>query len=260
MAGSGCRSAGGGSSQPDAGCPARGLLQRGISVLPASDPSAITAAISLAGPADRSAFVRRYRPWGGGISSNGRVVVSSSASLTSGVAGRYATALFEIAKEEKTLDRVEADLDAFAAALAESDDLRGMIASPIHSRADQGAAIRALAARMDLGPELAGTLGVMAANRRLFVVEAMIAAVKGLIAVERGETTAEVRSARPLTDSQTEALAATLRERTGKTVRLAVTVDESLIGGLVVKVGSRMIDTSIRSKLAKLQNVMKEVG
>jgi F-type H+-transporting ATPase subunit delta len=176
------------------------------------------------------------------------------------VAGRYATALFEIGKESKTLDKVEADLDAFAAALAESDDLRRMIASPVYSREDQGAAIKALASKMAIGPELAGTLGLMAANRRLFVVEAMIAAVKGLIAEDRGETTAEVRSARPLSDSQAEALTATLRERTGKSVRLAVTVDEGLIGGLVVKVGSRMIDTSIRSKLAKLQNVMKEVG
>jgi F-type H+-transporting ATPase subunit delta len=176
------------------------------------------------------------------------------------VAGRYATALFEIAKESKAIDRVEADLDAFAAALADSDDLRRMIGSPVYSREDQGGAIKALAAKMGLGPEVTGTLGLMAANRRLFVVETMVAAVKGMIAEDRGETTAEVRTARPLSDSQAEALTATLRERTGKAVRLAVTVDETLIGGLVVKVGSRMIDTSIRSKLAKLQNVMKEVG
>ena len=186
--------------------------------------------------------------------------MSSSASLTSGVAGRYATALFEIAKESKSVDTVEVDLDALSAALTESEDLRRMIASPVYSRDDQGAAIKTLAERMGLGPALTGTLGLMAANRRLFVVEGLIAAVKGLIAADRGETTAEVRSARPLSDAQTETLAATLRERTGKDVKVAVTVDESLIGGLVVKVGSRMIDTSIRSKLANLQNVMKEVG
>lgn len=186
--------------------------------------------------------------------------MSSSASLTSGVAGRYATALFEIAKESNSVETVEADLDALDAALTESEDLRRMIASPVYSRDDQGAAIKALAERMGLGPAVIGTLGLMAANRRLFVVEGLIAAVKGLIAADRGEMTAEVRSARPLSDAQTEALAATLRERTGKDVKVAVTVDESLIGGLVVKVGSRMIDTSIRSKLANLQNVMKEVG
>lgn len=186
--------------------------------------------------------------------------MSSSASLTSGVAGRYATALFEIAKEGNALDRVESDLDAFAAALADSDDLRRMVASPVYSRDDQGAAIKAIVERMGLGPELGGTLGLMAANRRLFVVEGLVAAVKGLIAADRGETTAEVRSAKPLSEAQSAALAATLRERTGKNVKVAVTVDESLIGGLVIKVGSRMVDSSIRSKLANLQNVMKEVG
>ena len=100
----------------------------------------------------------------------------------------------------------------------------------------------------------------MAQNRRLFVVPGLIAQVKALIAAERGEVTAEVTSAKPLTKAQTEALAATLKESVGKDVKIDVTVDESLIGGLVVKVGSRMIDTSIRSKLAQLQNVMKEVG
>lgn len=190
----------------------------------------------------------------------GRGEVSSSASLTSGVAGRYATALFEIARDGGSIDKVEADISAVAAALEASPDLRGMISSPVYSREDQAAAIRALATRMDLGADVANTLGLMAANRRLFVLPGVIAQLRALIAEHRGEVTAEVRSATPLTDDQTAALAARLKDTVGKDVTLDVTVDPALIGGLVVKVGSRMIDTSIRAKLAALQNVMKEVG
>lgn len=186
--------------------------------------------------------------------------MSGSASLTSGVAGRYATALFEIAKESKSLDKIESDILALEAALAESSDLRQMFASPIFTREDQGRAIAAIAAKMNLGPAVANTLGLMAQNRRLFVVPGLIAQLKGLIADERGEVTAEVTAAKPLTQAQAEALAETLKKNVGRDVRLDVTVDETLIGGLVVRVGSLMIDSSIRSKLANLQNVMKEVG
>jgi F-type H+-transporting ATPase subunit delta len=180
--------------------------------------------------------------------------------MTSGVAGRYATALFELAKEGQSLDRVEADSLALEAALAESPDLRDMLSSPVFTREEQGNALAAIAAKMGLGPILTNTLGLMAQNRRLFVVPATLAQLKALIAAERGEVTAEVRSAKPLTETQTEALAKTLSASVGRDVKLDVTVDPSLIGGLVVKVGSRMIDTSIRAKLAKLQTVMKEVG
>jgi F-type H+-transporting ATPase subunit delta len=186
--------------------------------------------------------------------------VSSAASLTAGVAGRYATALHELARETGAVDRVEADLLALEAALKASADLRSLITSPVYSRAEQAAALRALAARMGLGPEVTNTLGVMAQNRRLFVLPRMIEAVKALIARDRGEVTAEVASARPLTEAQRAELVATLREKIGQEVRLEEKVDERLIGGLVVRVGSRMIDTSIRSKLDRLQNAMKEVG
>ena len=186
--------------------------------------------------------------------------MSGSASLTSGVAGRYATALFEIARDSRVVDRVGADLAAVEAALAESADLRGMIQSPVFSREDQGKAVAALSAVMNLGPEVANTLGLLARNRRLFVLPGIIAQVKALIAADRGEVTAEVTVAQPLTPEQTGALAAALRASIGKDVKLEIAVDESLIGGLVVKVGSRMIDSSIRAKLAHLQNVMKEVG
>jgi F-type H+-transporting ATPase subunit delta len=180
--------------------------------------------------------------------------------LTSGVAGRYATALFEIAKESKSLEKIEADILALEAAMVESPDLSGMMNSPIYTREDQGRAVGAIARAMGLGPVLANTLGLMAQNRRLFVVPDLIRQLKGLLAAHRGEVTAEVTSARPLDKAQTDALAERLKASIGKDVKIAVTVDESLIGGLVVKVGSRMIDTSIRSKLASLQNAMKEVG
>jgi F-type H+-transporting ATPase subunit delta len=135
-----------------------------------------------------------------------------------------------------------------------------MIGSPIFTREDQGNAIRALAERMQLGQVFTNTLRLMAENRRLFVVPAMIAQLKALIAADRGEVTAEVATATPLTEAQTEALARTLGESVGKEVRIHARVDETLIGGMVVRVGSRMIDTSIRAKLLSLQNTMKEVG
>lgn len=186
--------------------------------------------------------------------------MSSSGSLTSGVAGRYATALFEIAREAKALDRIEGDLAALEAALQESPDLRNMFGSPVYTRSDQADAVKALSERMGIGVELANTLGLMATNRRLFVVPAMLTQLRALIADDRGEVTAEVTAAKPLSDRQTGALAETLKSTVGRDVKLDITIDESLIGGLVVKVGSRMIDTSIRAKLAQLQNVMKEVG
>lgn len=186
--------------------------------------------------------------------------MSGSASLTSGVAGRYATALFEIARDGKLLDEVERDIAEIEDAHRTSADFRALLASPIHSREEQRKAITAIAAAMGLGKTVTSTLGLMAQNRRLFVLPGLLAQVKALIAAERGEVTAEVTSAKPLTKGQAEALAETLKAKVGKDVKIEATVDESLIGGLVVKVGSRMIDTSIRSKLAHLQNVMKEVG
>lgn len=180
--------------------------------------------------------------------------------MTSGVAGRYATALFEIARESNSLDQVETDILALQSALAESPEFRDMIASPIFTREDQASAVAAIAAKMNLGTPVASTLGLMARNRRLFVVPGLIAQLKGLIAAARGEVTAEVTAAQPLTDAQIDALSTTLKASVGKDVKLDITVDNSLIGGLVVKVGSLMIDTSIRAKLSNLQNVMKEVG
>lgn len=186
--------------------------------------------------------------------------MSEPASISAGIAARYATAIFEIAKENNDLAGLETSLNDLAAALGESADLRTLISSPLISREDQEAAITAISDKMGLADVLRKSLGLMAQKRRLFVTPQLIAALRALLADERNEVTAEVASAKALTKAQTEKLAATLTTRVGKTVTINATVDESLIGGLVVKVGSKMIDTSIRSKLDSLQNAMKEVG
>jgi F-type H+-transporting ATPase subunit delta len=180
--------------------------------------------------------------------------------MSTGIAARYAAAIFELAKEGKALASLESDIDALDAALAESADLRTMISSPLISRGQQGDAIVAIAKKMKLSVLTTNSLALMASKHRLFVMPQLIAELRQMIAAEKGEVTAEVTSATPLTAAQTEKLIATLKARVGKDVKLKTTVDESLIGGLVVKLGSMMIDTSIRAKLAGLKNAMKEVG
>jgi len=186
--------------------------------------------------------------------------VSAQGSFSHGIAGRYATALFEIAKEEKALDQVEKDLSALGDAIEGSEDLQSLIASPVYSREEQGGAMAALAKKMGVSPAVANTVGLMAAKRRLFALPAMISSVQSLIANERGELTAEVTAAKALTKAQEDKLAKTLKERFGKDIKINAVVDESIIGGLIVKVGSKMIDSSIASRLANLQKAMKEVG
>ncbi|HBT01676.1 F0F1 ATP synthase subunit delta [Salipiger marinus] len=186
--------------------------------------------------------------------------VSEPASISSGIAARYATAIFGIAKENSQLEALEGSIADLSAALDDSADLRDLIASPIYTRADQGQAMGAVAARMDLIPVMQNALGVMAAKRRLFVLPHVLRKLREMIAAEKGEVTAEVISAVELSPEQRSQLAETLTARIGSDVKIKSTVDEGLIGGLVVKVGSKMIDTSIRAKLNSLQNAMKEVG
>nr|WP_254604278.1 F0F1 ATP synthase subunit delta [Leisingera sp. ANG59] len=190
----------------------------------------------------------------------GRVDVSEPASISAGIAARYATAVFDIAEENKALDSLETSINDLAAALADSPELNSLINSPLVSREEQGAAITAVADKMGIDPVLRNTLALMADKRRLFVVPALIEALRARLADARGEVTAEVVSAKALTKTQSEKLAKTLAERVGKKVTINASVDASIIGGLVVKVGSKMIDSSIRSKLNSLQNAMKEVG
>ena len=158
------------------------------------------------------------------------------------------------------LPALEADIGALESALHESRDLRALISSPIYSRDEQGNAILALAQAMGLSPVMRNVLGLMAQKRRLFVLPNMIQSLRARMADARGEVAAEVTSAQPLTPEQAQRLADTLSAQAGKAVRLQTRVDPSLIGGLVVRLGSRMIDTSIRAKLGQLQNIMKEVG
>ena len=197
---------------------------------------------------------------GGGARKIGRVDVSEPASISAGIASRYASAIFEIAKEESNLDGLETSVDALSLALAESEDLRTLISSPMISRGEQGAAIVAIAEKMELAPVMRKGLALMAEKRRLFVLPQLLSALRDKLADDRGQVTAEVTSATALSDAQAKKLADMLRESAGKDVSLKTSVDESLIGGMIVKLGSTMIDTSIKSKLASLQNAMKEVG
>lgn len=186
--------------------------------------------------------------------------MSESSSISTGIAARYGSAVFELAKDGNALDALERDIDTLEGALNDSEDFRALIHSPIYSRDDQARAIAALADKMGLSDTVASTLKLMSSKRRLFVLPHLMAVLRDLIADEKGEVTAEVQAARALSDDQRTKLAETLKVSVGKTVKMNVTVDESLIGGLIVRVGSKMIDTSVRSKLAALQNTMKEVG
>ena len=186
--------------------------------------------------------------------------MANSASISADIAGRYAQALFDLVRDSGGIDALSAQIDDLAASYDASEDLRSLTQSPLYDRQQQEAAIGALAGRMNLSPELVNTLRLMAKNRRLFTLPQFIARLRGLIADARGEVTADVTSALALSKEQQTRLAETLAAKTGKKVKLNARVDESLIGGMIVKLGSQMIDSSIRSKLASLQNTMKEVG
>ena len=186
--------------------------------------------------------------------------MSEPASISVGIAERYATAIFDIAQQTNALEGLESGLTDLATAIAENEDLRKLVDSPLISRSDQEAAILAVADKMGLVPVLRNALGLMAQKRRLFVVPQLITLLHDMLAEHRGEVTADVVSAKALTKGQSEKLAAVLKARIGQDVIINATVDKDIVGGLIVKVGSKMIDTSIRSKLASLQNAMKEVG
>ncbi len=186
--------------------------------------------------------------------------MSETAGISTGIAARYATAVFDLAKEGKTIKALESDIDALEAAMQDSADLRTLLTSPLYSRDEQGAAIAAIAKKMKLSETTGNVLSLLAAKRRLFVLPHLVSVLKDRLAEERGEVTAEVTTAKKLTKAQSDKLAKTLEAQVGKSVTIKETVDEAIIGGLIVKVGSKMIDTSIASKLNALQNTMKEVG
>ncbi|MFN2101186.1 F0F1 ATP synthase subunit delta [Altererythrobacter sp. MF3-039] len=180
-----------------------------------------------------------------------------SAGIQASLAGRYASALFDLAVEEGTVSAIESDLERLEQALAESSDLKAMISNPQISRKAQGAAIEGVSGTLELAQLTKNFLGVLAGNRRLAVLPEIIAAFHMIAAAQRGEVTAEVTSAHALSDEQLDALKQKLTEREGRTVKIKPKVDPGLLGGLVVTVGSKRIDGSIRSRLNSLAQAMK---
>jgi F-type H+-transporting ATPase subunit delta len=186
--------------------------------------------------------------------------VATEEPMMASMAGRYAAALFELAKEERQLPRVEADLASFRAMLEGSEDLRRLVRSPVISGEDQAKALGAILAKAQFSPLTANFFKLIAKNRRLFAAADMIRNFRALLARERGEVEADVASAHPLTAGQLDALKDALRVQIGKDVQVNTRVDPALLGGLVVKVGSRMIDSSLRTKLNNLKVAMKGLG
>ncbi|KPF98769.1 ATP synthase F0F1 subunit delta [Rhodopseudomonas sp. AAP120] len=178
----------------------------------------------------------------------------------SGVSGRYATALFELARDEKVVDAVKADLDKFSALLKDSPDLIRLVRSPVFGAEVQTKALGAVLDKAGITGISANFLKLLAANRRLFAVADVIRAYRTLVAKFKGEATADVTVAENLSDKNLEALKTALKSVTGKDVTLNINVDPAIIGGLVVKLGSRMVDSSIRTKLNSIKHAMKEAG
>jgi F-type H+-transporting ATPase subunit delta len=183
--------------------------------------------------------------------------LASEATGVTLLAERYAAALFEIADERRNLDETAADLRQLRAMLLESSDFGRLIRSPILSRAAQGRAVAAVAEKAGLSRLLRDFLAVVARNRRLFAVPAMIEAYLARLAARRGEITAEVTAAQPLSEAQLATLGEQLRRSAGRRVALDVRVDARLIGGMIVRLGSRLVDASVESRLRRLQSAMK---
>lgn len=181
-------------------------------------------------------------------------------STVSGLAGRYASALLELAEDKQQLDSVAADLRGLKQLLDDSEDLRRLIRSPLYSREQQAKAMAAIIDKAGAGDLTRRFVMIVAQNRRLFALPQMIAAYLAELARRRGEVTAEVVAAKELSEAQRSKLTETLRRSVGAKVQVDVKVDPALIGGLIVRVGSRMVDSSLRTKLQKLQLAMKGVG
>jgi F-type H+-transporting ATPase subunit delta len=183
--------------------------------------------------------------------------VENSGGITASLQGRYASALFDLASEGGTVSAVESDLEKIGQALIESDDLAALIRNPRVSRDASGAVMEEVSRLLGLSDLTRRFLGVLAANRRLTRLPEIIRAFAAIAAAARGEVTAQVTSAHSLTDSQLEALRQKLEAREGRQVKLSTSVDEDLLGGLVVTIGSKRIDSSIRTRLNSLANAMK---
>ena len=183
--------------------------------------------------------------------------MENSGGIQASLAGRYATALFGLARDEMQIDAVTRSLDSLEAAMTESSDFHTLVTSPLVGRGDAGKAIRALTSALGVDPITAKFLGVLADNGRLSELKAVIKAVRQLAATHRGETTAEVTSAFALNDGQVAKLKANLKARLGRDVTIDAKVDTEILGGIIIRHGSQMIDSSIRTKLNTLANAMK---
>lgn len=208
------------------------------------------------------------RPWQAPLSDPGtadtgygdKVNVAAEGSGSNAVARRYATALFDLADERKALDAVAADLKALKVALKESMDLRRLVASPLLARREQAKAVDALAQRTKAHELTRNFLGLLAQNRRLATLGAAIDGFLTRLAEARGEETAEVTTAKPLSEAQRTAVVTNLKQAIGRAVTVTEIVDPAILGGLIVKVGSRMVDGSLKSKLQRLERAMKGNG
>ena len=188
-------------------------------------------------------------------------IVAKEDTIVSGMAGRYAQALFQLAGESNTTDAVAADLDRFAAMVAESSDLQHLVKSPVFSVEQQVKALDALLSRAGITGLTANFLKLVASKRRLFAVDGMIQGFKALNDAAKGVTRAEVTVAEPLSDANLSTLQAALAQVSGgRSVMVDVKVDPAIIGGLIVKLGSRMVDGSLKTKLNSIRTRMKEVG
>jgi F-type H+-transporting ATPase subunit delta len=184
--------------------------------------------------------------------------VAGEDGIVSGMAGRYATALFELARESNAIDRVQSDLKFFDALVADNPDLMRLVRSPVFAADEQEKALGAVLEKAGISGIAANFLRVVTSNRRLFAVRDMIRGFNKLVAAHKGEVTAQVTVAEQLNDTRMNDIRAALREVTGKDVQVDVTVDPSIIGGLKVKLGSRMVDASLRTKLNSIKIAMKE--
>lgn len=182
---------------------------------------------------------------------------TARANIAQGLSGRYATALFDLAVEHNALDAVLASLETLSGALGRSEDLMALIGSPMVGRGAAAAAIKGLASAMELDSLTSNFLGVLANNRRLSALPAIMRDVRALAAARRGEITAQVTSAHALTKTQAAALAKKLKSGLGRDVTLDITQDPAILGGLIVRIGSRMIDSSLRSRLDQLGQALK---